>query len=74
MQMTTQIMADYEEANDLGSWYYYLYKGWGLARNKYIHIHTHVMRQFGPHQQKLMVKFSFKGHKCTPFFASGLQL
>jgi hypothetical protein len=21
-----------------------------------------------------MVKFSFKGHKCTPFFAGGLQL
>ncbi len=61
-------MADYEESNDLGSRYYYSYKGWGLARNKYIHIHTHVMRQFGPHQQKLMVKFSFKGHKCTPFF------
>jgi hypothetical protein len=52
MQVTTQIMADYEEANDLGSRYYYSYKGWGLARNKYIHIHTHVMREFGPHQKK----------------------
>jgi hypothetical protein len=53
MQMTTQIMADYEEANELGSRYYYSYKGWGLAPNKYIHIHTHVMRQFGPHQKKI---------------------
>jgi hypothetical protein len=34
MQMTTQIMANYEEANDLGSRYYYSYKGWGLARKE----------------------------------------
>jgi hypothetical protein len=64
-----------KKQNDLGSRYYYSYKGWGLAWNKYIHIHTHVMRQFGPHQKKkLMVKLSFKGHNCTPFCAGGLQL
>ncbi len=41
--------------------------------NTYIYIHM-WWDNLALIKKKLMVKLSFKGHNCTPFFAGGLQL